>query len=210
MASYEYKDGELNRIAGGVLYADLPIGSIIYYGGTVAPSGWFICDYSALNRVTYAELFAVIGTTYGSGDGSTTFNIPNKPATIGCYIIKAQQIGVPADFAPVDTVAANNMNSVTSGAVYSKINELLHQDHYNANTDRTNIENRKQAILHVIKNFPSSMFTIRYLDGYYIFYIANPFFTAERTVLEINNYDSEINIYQINPLNTTISLVRSI
>lgn len=77
MALYEYKNGQLNRIAGGTLYADSPIGSIIPYGGTVAPRGWFICDGSALNRLTYVELFAVIGTAYGSGDGSTTFNLPD-------------------------------------------------------------------------------------------------------------------------------------
>lgn len=42
-----------------------------------APSGWLICDGSAVSRTTYADLFAVIGTTYGAGDSSTTFNIPN-------------------------------------------------------------------------------------------------------------------------------------
>lgn len=41
------------------------------------PSGWLLCDGSAVNRVTYAALFAVIGTSHGSGDGSTTFNLPD-------------------------------------------------------------------------------------------------------------------------------------
>lgn len=41
-----------------------------------APTGWLICDGAAVSRTTYADLFAVIGTTYGSGDGSTTFNLP--------------------------------------------------------------------------------------------------------------------------------------
>ena len=56
----------------------LPIGTQVAYGGTVPPTGWLICDGSAISRTTYAELFKVIGTSYGEGDGSTTFNLPNK------------------------------------------------------------------------------------------------------------------------------------
>lgn len=56
----------------------LPIGTQVAYGGTVPPTGWLICDGSAVSRTTYAELFKVIGTSYGAGDGSTTFNLPNK------------------------------------------------------------------------------------------------------------------------------------
>jgi len=47
------------------------------YGGVSAPTGWLICDGSALNRFVYADLFAAIGSAYGAGDGSTTFNLPN-------------------------------------------------------------------------------------------------------------------------------------
>ena len=52
-------------------------GQIITYAGTTAPSGYLACDGSAVSRTTYANLFAVIGTTYGEGDGSTTFNLPD-------------------------------------------------------------------------------------------------------------------------------------
>lgn len=54
-----------------------PAGVISAYGGTTAPAGWLICNGSAVSRTTYAGLFAVIGTAYGSGDGSTTFNLPD-------------------------------------------------------------------------------------------------------------------------------------
>ena len=54
-----------------------PSGSISLYGGATAPTGWLLCDGSAVSRTTYAELFAVVGTTYGVGDGSTTFNVPS-------------------------------------------------------------------------------------------------------------------------------------
>lgn len=53
------------------------VGCIMSYAGSTAPSGWLKCDGSAISRTSYARLFSVIGTTYGSGNGSTTFNLPN-------------------------------------------------------------------------------------------------------------------------------------
>lgn len=55
----------------------LPIGAVVSYAGLNAPTGWLICDGRAISRTTYANLFAIIGTQYGAGDGDTTFNIPN-------------------------------------------------------------------------------------------------------------------------------------
>lgn len=52
-------------------------GTVIAFAANSAPNGYLICNGAAVNRTTYADLFAVIGTTYGSGDGSTTFNVPN-------------------------------------------------------------------------------------------------------------------------------------
>ena len=53
------------------------IGEVVCYAGTEAPYGWLKCDGSAVSRTTYSLLYSVIGTTYGSGDGSTTFNLPD-------------------------------------------------------------------------------------------------------------------------------------
>lgn len=61
---------------------DMPVGTITGYAGATAPSGWLLCDGSAVSRTTYAELFGVVGTTYGSGDGSTTFNVPDSSGFI--------------------------------------------------------------------------------------------------------------------------------
>lgn len=55
----------------------LPKGMIVPYGGNSAPTGWLMCDGSAVSRDTYSELFSVIGTAFGNGDGSTTFNLPD-------------------------------------------------------------------------------------------------------------------------------------
>jgi microcystin-dependent protein len=58
-----------------------PAGTIIHFGGTSAPSGYLACDGTAVSRTTYSDLFSAIGTTWGTGDGSTTFNIPNLQGT---------------------------------------------------------------------------------------------------------------------------------
>lgn len=71
------QDGSLQRIAGGLLYADAPVGTISPFGGSTVPSGYLLCNGQAVNRTTYAELFAVIGTAFGKGDESTTFNVPD-------------------------------------------------------------------------------------------------------------------------------------
>lgn len=53
------------------------IGSIYMYAGSTIPAGFLLCDGTSVSRSTYADLFAVIGTAFGVGDGSTTFNLPN-------------------------------------------------------------------------------------------------------------------------------------
>lgn len=56
-----------------------PVGTVIAYAGEIAPDGWLLCNGAELNRTQkeYSALYKVIKTTYGDGDGSTTFNIPN-------------------------------------------------------------------------------------------------------------------------------------
>lgn len=54
-----------------------PIGTVFAFAGNNIPIGYLPCNGSAISRTTYGDLFAVIGTTYGAGDGSTTFNLPN-------------------------------------------------------------------------------------------------------------------------------------
>lgn len=63
----------------GVIGPDRPqvAGIINFFGGSTPPSGWLFCDGAAVSRNTYSELFAAIGTTFGSGDGVATFNLPD-------------------------------------------------------------------------------------------------------------------------------------
>lgn len=68
-AAKDYTDSEVET--------GVPTGCVQAFAGQTTPAGWLLCDGSAVSRVTYAKLFSVIGTSYGDGDGSTTFNVPN-------------------------------------------------------------------------------------------------------------------------------------
>lgn len=58
----------------------VPVGSVFWLATQTAPEGYLICNGSAVSRTEYADLFAAIGTTFGAGDGSTTFALPNLQA----------------------------------------------------------------------------------------------------------------------------------
>ena len=63
--------------SGDLVITSVPVGTVLVFAGTTAPTGYLLCDGSAVSRTTYSVLFSVIGTTYGVGDGSSTFNLPN-------------------------------------------------------------------------------------------------------------------------------------
>lgn len=70
--SFADSDGNVN-----LKLDTIPIGTVIAMAAGVTPAGYLACNGAAVSRTTYAALFAVIGTKYGAGDGSTTFNLPN-------------------------------------------------------------------------------------------------------------------------------------
>lgn len=69
--------GSGSVLFGGAAPALVPAGAVIPFAGSAAPTGWLFTFGQAVSRTTYAALFAVVGTTYGVGDGSTTFNLPD-------------------------------------------------------------------------------------------------------------------------------------
>lgn len=69
------QDGSILTYANGAALS--PVGQVSWFAGTAAPPGWFLCYGQTISRVAYPELFFVIGTTYGNGDGSTTFGLPD-------------------------------------------------------------------------------------------------------------------------------------
>ena len=75
--SNKYMSPLRTKQAIGKLASAVPPGTMIHFAGKTLPSGWLICNGAAVSRTTYADLYKAIGTTYGAGDGSTTFNLPN-------------------------------------------------------------------------------------------------------------------------------------
>jgi len=70
-------NGNLKDSGGSLVSVAPPVGSNTMYGGSSAPSGWFYCNGQAVSRSIQSNLFNAIGTTFGNGDGSTTFNLPD-------------------------------------------------------------------------------------------------------------------------------------
>jgi hypothetical protein len=93
----------------------IPAGLMFPYAGATAPSGFLLCDGSAVSRTTYASLFAVVGTYYGAGDGSTTFNLPNHSSVvvgksnIAVSVNRTQDVGVGS------TITSNGALALTDG-----------------------------------------------------------------------------------------------
>lgn len=99
-----------------------PAGRIEQYGGASAPTGWLECDGSAVNRTTYARLFTAISTTWGVGDGSTTFNVPDFRGRVlvgkGTGTLAASGVNGDVDTAADTlTVASNNTTWITGMTV---------------------------------------------------------------------------------------------
>lgn len=108
----------------GVPLDTIPIGTILPYSNSTIPRGYMLCDGRAISRTTYKDLFDIIGTTYGSGDGSTTFNIPNLKGRI--------PVGIDNNDSDFDTVGE------TGGSKYlQEHNHLITNKYGNVNTGGT-------------------------------------------------------------------------
>jgi microcystin-dependent protein len=91
----------------------MPIGAMIEWSTDTAPAHWVLCYGQAINRTTYADLFAVVSTTYGVGDGSTTFNVPDLR---GRTPIGTDDMGGSAA-SRITSASTNGANAVTLGGV---------------------------------------------------------------------------------------------
>ena len=88
---------------GGTFVASVPavpVGSMQAFAGSSAPTGWLLCNGTTASRTTYSNLYSVIGTTYGVGDGSTTFGLPDMRGRV-----------------PMGAGTGNQLNASGSGAI---------------------------------------------------------------------------------------------
>ena len=86
-------------------------GFIQLYAGATAPEGWFLCNGQAVSRTFYSNLFALIGTAYGSGDGSTTFNVPDLRGSVP---VGAGQKNIVLSFSDTDVNTTTDIITVGS------------------------------------------------------------------------------------------------
>lgn len=124
-----------NAVSSGTTGLGMPTGAILAFAGSTPPAGYLICDGSAISRTTYASLFAVIGTTYGAGDGNSTFNLPNlknktirgdwsgASATNIGYSTLGQLPNIYGEIGNYWTTAASGAFYANSGALGSEKNE---------------------------------------------------------------------------------------
>lgn len=105
-----------------------PRGMVSPYAGATAPNGWIICDGQAISRSTYSALFAIIGVTYGSGDGSTTFQVPNLKGRV--------VFGYDATNANYDTMAKATTAGATATTLITSSN-LPQHSHTHGHTHGT-------------------------------------------------------------------------
>jgi len=70
-----------------------PTGAVIQTAGTTAPNGWLFCKGQEVSRGTYSDLFAAVGTAYGAGNGSSTFNVPNMVNKVAAGVSGTNIIG---------------------------------------------------------------------------------------------------------------------
>ena len=89
----------------------VPVGAMMAYGGATAPGGWVLCYGQAVSRTAYSLLFATIGIAYGAGDGSSTFNLPDKRGRVS---IGADNMGGSA---------ANRVTQAVSGILATTVGQ---------------------------------------------------------------------------------------
>ena len=110
---YDFDGANLTGIEGTAT------GTILPWSTVTPPSGFLECDGTAASRTTYAALFAVIGTTYGVGDGSTTFNVPNLSDNVAVGKSNNKALGSTGGantVTPTGNVAGSTANATLSTA----------------------------------------------------------------------------------------------
>jgi len=127
---YDFDGANLTGIEG------IPTATIVPWSSASVPSGFLECDGTAVSRTTYADLFAIVGTTYGAGDGSTTFNVPDLQdnVAVGKSPGKALASTGGANTTPVSP--AGNIAGSTANATLST-GQLASHSHPNGYTRST-------------------------------------------------------------------------
>ena len=108
---YDYSGASLTGIEG------IPTGTIIPWSDSSVPTGFLECNGTAVSRSTYSALFEIVGTTYGAGDGSSTFNIPDLQDK--CVVSKSNNKALASTGGAETVTATGNISGSTANATLS-------------------------------------------------------------------------------------------
>ena len=119
---YDFDGANLTGIEG------IPTATIVPWSDTSAPSGFLECNGQAVSRTTYSALFAIISTTYGSGDGSTTFNVPDLADNVALGNSPTKSVGQTGGanaVTPTGNIAGSTANATLSTAQLASHNHPM-------------------------------------------------------------------------------------
>ena len=162
--SYTFRVSAVN-VAGASSYAasssitltHLPTGAVVAYTGSTAPSGWVLADGSAVSRATYPELFSSIGVTYGAGDGSTTFNVPNlKGRTIVGQDSAQTEFDVLGETGGANSVALTTAQMPSHTHTVSSHAHTTNHDHAAASTSADGSHSHTSTYAYYVSSFIGS------------------------------------------------------
>ena len=147
-------ENAIEEVAGRIVgIGAAPIGSIITWTTAAAPRGWLVCDGSAISRTTYSDLFAVVGTTYGVGDGSTTFNLPDLKGRVPVgYGTGTDGNNKSLDFTPLGSQGGEYEHTLT-------VNEIPEHSHRVATLDPDSDEYYGVEVVNQKKSFNPNFYT---------------------------------------------------
>ena len=146
--------------------SEVPAGIMQMFAGNTIPAGWLLCDGSAVSRTDYAKLFSAIGTTWGAGDGSTTFNLPNSigrfaegATTSGSY----HEAGLPNITGQTLAFSGHDNGAFRTGNIYG--NAQVTQSGY-VMTVNTFEASRVSSVYGASTTVQPKSFTVRYIIKY--------------------------------------------
>jgi len=141
---YDFTGANLTNIEG------IPTGCIIPWSDTSVPTGFLECNGAAVSRSTYAALFAIVATTYGAGNGSTTFNLPDLKDNVP--LGRSNSAALASSGGANTVTATGNVGGSTANATLATAQLASHSHTYNCGEQSPNVTSMGARILNTAQS----------------------------------------------------------